>query len=178
MKYLNRKRLGLCLICYSMLLWAGQAGAGEISPAPPPTRAIPKAILPPVPPIFIGTELADSSLWLTPDGAIVGYDDLIPETYPNPEAKWIKIETMPFPPDPFKDISNCPWRIKYIDLCGDWCDKVKKERYFYSDLILPITDCPGDIKVNILNQYFKDGWELQAPYNGERVIYLKKRVCE
>ena len=91
---------------------AGQAGAGEISPAPPPTRAIPKAILPPVPPIFIGTELADSSLWLTPDGAIVGYDDLIPETYPNPEAKWIKIETMPFQPDPFKDLNDCPWKLR------------------------------------------------------------------
>ena len=47
-----------------ILLWAGQAWAGEISPAPPSARAIPI------------------------------------------------IRTMPFPPDPFKDISNCPWKLR------------------------------------------------------------------
>ena len=46
------------------LLWAGQAGAGERSPAPPPARAIPI------------------------------------------------IRPMPIPPDPFKDISNCPWKLR------------------------------------------------------------------
>ena len=49
-----------------ILLWAGQAWAGERSPAPPPTRAIPI------------------------------------------------IRPMPIPPDPFKDISNCPWHIKAV----------------------------------------------------------------
>ena len=47
-----------------ILLWAGQAGAGERSPAPPPARAIPI------------------------------------------------IRPMPIPPDPFKDLNDCPWKLR------------------------------------------------------------------
>ena len=103
--------------------------------------------------LFAGQTWAETSWWLTPDGAIVGYDDLIPETYPNPEAKWIKIETMPFPPDPFKAISDCPWRIKVApeSEAEKWMNDGWK---------------PFGVKPN---------WKSVG--NGS-YIYLKKRVCK
>jgi len=69
------------------LLWAGQAGAGERSPAPPPTRAIPKAIKPPEPPGFISIGVTYE--WY-PSVEPVTY-----EWYPSVEP-------------------DCPWRIKVV----------------------------------------------------------------
>jgi len=55
---------------------------------------------------------AETSWWISPGGAIIGYDDLIPERYSIPSDEWRRIKVLPFPPDPFKDISNRPWRTK------------------------------------------------------------------
>ena len=45
------------------LLWAGQTGAGEMSPSPPPTRAIPKAIKPPE---LLGFKIISGNDWWYP----------------------------------------------------------------------------------------------------------------
>jgi len=67
------------------------------------------------------------------------------------------------------------WQIKSIDLCGDWCDK---ENAKSGSMVIPSFDCPPEIKVEAINILLKNGWQLQEEYQGERFIYLKKRVRE
>ena len=143
----------LAIVLAIILLWAGQAEAGERSPAPPPARAIPKATKPPEPPIFIGTELAETSWWISPGGAVVGYDDLIPERY-NPSGEWQKIR-------PTKD---CPWRIKVVPEAE--AEKLMNEGWEPFGVI-PIFDL--DIRGNGDFHFYG---------NEQYKIYLKKRVCE
>jgi len=98
------------------LLWAGQAGAGERSPAPPPARAIPI------------------------------------------------IRPMPIPPDPFKDISNCPWRIKVVP--ESQAEKLMNEGWeFVKEYDVFVMDSGAT------------EYRMRFGFHETKII-LRKRVCE
>ena len=96
---------------------------------------------------------AETSWWISPGGAIIGYDDLIPDRYTNPSGEWQKI----------RPIKDCPWRIKVVPEAE--AEKLMNEGWepFGVDSIL-------DFDVRGVGNH--------RLYTNEHRIYLKRKVCE
>ena len=104
--------------------------------------------------LWAGQAGAETSWWISPGGAVVGYDDLIPDRYTNPSGEWQKIRTIP---------TDCPWRIKVVPEAE--AEKLMNEGWepFGVDSIL-------DFDVRGVGNH--------RLYTNEHRIYLKRKVCE
>ena len=140
------------LIVLANLLWAGMAGAGEISPAPPPTQtsvSYPKSL-------YEGKNCAEQ--WAIYDNNII-QSDYTPDCQ-RPQQ-----------------VNNCPWRIKVVPeseaekLMNEgwgWVDAVEKEYVDWGPKECFVRDRAGNIT----------GYQQTGMHRRGIFIYLKKRVCK
>lgn len=73
-----------------------------------------------------------------------------------------------------KEKKPCYDEVKWFNLC--LCPAYREYGSGITSYVSLFPTCKEE-PVKVLNRLLRQGWQLQKPYNGEREVWLKRKVC-